>query len=371
MKNNKMIINSISEISKEQIVLDYLKSYAKRKLSQGKTKARELFPKLEIISAHCNLPIDDTISIINNLEKQGEIIRFYAHRYIKDVWISIQTRLKQKKVIKKEKIVKPEIIKEPVKEITKENLPVIKGNKFKIDKILAFKIIIFVVFIAFLYLGIKYNFISFYQTKDFYDALISAIGFFVFSIVSFECFILFIINKKYILSLAFLLIFIVIFISNFITILESQFEKYQDYTFSDTKITQDNNSILYKEYQKQEKEFEIELDNRIEERNKLNIDIKNKWTVWNITNKQIPDIQNKLKEIRVKKENILLNNTIVEKKKITIYELIADLFKTETNNIQFILLIFRALTIDLIASISLALIFFLKDEKVKKKRKKF
>jgi hypothetical protein len=93
---------------------------------------------------------------------------------------------------------------EKFKKIT-PSAPVVKR---KINSILFFKIIIFLCFVIFYYLGIKNNYIGFLKSKDKIDALLSAIGFFSFSVVMLECFIFFM-DKK--IKWVFLTLFFIMF----------------------------------------------------------------------------------------------------------------------------------------------------------------
>lgn len=321
------------------------------------------FPVINEIMSHTKLERRKVVSILKLLI-QHKYIKFNKNRY----YLSEQKLKRRKKKIKDAVITVP--VQQKEEESTKQEAvkPETKQT-IKINKIIVFKVLISIILIAFVYIGIEYNYIAFRLTKSFFNALISAIGFFVFGIISFECFILFIIRKNYLLSSLFFFLFLIIFLNNFLNIMSGQFEKYQECLFSQEKIELNNNKELYNLYEKQEKELETELNNRLSERRTLQEQIKNdfdnknlKWQEWTVTNKKIPEIENKLKDVRDKKEKLLSSNQITKETKITIYDFLSKILKTPPNIIQFIHLVFPSFILDIISSISLALVFFLKNE---------
>jgi len=240
-----------------------------------------------------------------------------------EIKVSDNTKIKLNELRKKTAI---DLEKKPI-EIKKFKLP---------SKVFYFKIIIFICFVIFYYMGVKNNFIGFLKHKNNFDALISAIGFFSFSIVMLECF-LFFIRKK--IKWLFISLFLIMFSSNFFTILDGQIENYN-------KLNSEKNYIDEIEIIKSEnKNLEMQLSNFQNELERQK-EKKSEWFIRRLTFDDIPEVQNKI---------INNNKKIIELTKTTKKQTIIDNIW-----IQSFRFIITSFAMELIASISLALLFFLK-----------
>ena len=213
-----------------------------------------------------------------------------------------------------------------------------------------FKIIIFICFVVFYYLGIKNNYIGFLKSKSQFDSIISAIGFFTFSIVMLECFI-FYFSKK--IKWLFLIVFVIMFSTNFLTILDGQYHSFKNIVNKDISI---NNELLTTIENKiiiinnQLKNFELELHR---ENNKEIITKSVDYNIRNLTYNLIPKAQKELIELTNQKEDLIKITPKIE--------------KTFLDNIylQTFRFIVTAFAMELVASISLAFIFLMRTEKEK------
>jgi hypothetical protein len=289
------------------------------------------FPTLEYLSNYFKLPVNEMKNYLVSLHKEG-VIKFNgviikSIDYPVDIFGAAPI----------EPVIKPAIQKPIVKPDKPE--PVVNIVKSKIDyKLLSFKVIIFICFLIFYYLGVKNNYIGFLKSKSKLDALISAIGFFSFSIVMLECFI-FYLKKK--IKYLFLIVFIVMFSTNFLTILDGQYSSIKK------KDNIDNNyvNVLYEKKKNIElkiKNFQDELNRQKEKPLTKNTD----WFIRRLTFDDIPNAQIELDNIINEIAGVVkVEKTIMDNKYLIMFRFIVVSFAME-----------------LIASISLALLFFMRSE---------
>jgi hypothetical protein len=197
-------------------------------------------------------------------------------------------------------------------------------------------------------------------------------------VICFEATIFILINKKIfwitktILSIFFISMFLVSLFIIGLNILTGQFDKYQNILIAEKKASNDNSYTLFNEYEKQESELKKEYDNRVSERDRqqniysaMDGTEKNYYNVrYTITklNTDIQGYEKKLETLRTKKQGLLETNTITEVRKSTLY----DYFfkdKEKAKQFEFLQIVLPSLVFDIISSISLGLIFFMKEEK--------
>jgi hypothetical protein len=346
----------MQESEKEQIqkVYDFFKSYYQK---YGKS------PVIGEIIKQTGLTRKKISSILTLLVKY-KYLKFKNKRY------RTPEQIKGNKVIPKIDDIEETFIQEESNQIIqdiKEEKPI---KKNKINNIFVLKIILGLIFVSFCFLGIQANYIAYLFNKLPQDAFISASGFFIFEIIAFDFFIFFRIRKNYGLSRIFFLIFIMLFLNNFLNIFTGQYVLYQNKVFSSENLEKENNENLNDLYSKQEELLNNQLNDKYEKRDiyKFRYDLNNKdkssfYSYLSVINKEIPDIQNKIKVIQDKREHIFLKNQISKKEKIDVYGFISkNLWNLNSNIIKFIHLIFPSFLLSLISSISLALIMFLKNE---------
>lgn len=394
MQSDKFIINPQKEIDNTFIlqknkVLDYLKLYAKRKLNQGKTKARELFPKIEIISAHCDIDIEEIKKIILELEKEGKIIRFHAHRYLKEVWDKLNSQIQTLKAQAKKRI-KKEIIKPKIENI------ITKDKKFiltKINELFIIKIILCIMLITSILIEMNYNIENFIFMMGNIKGVLTGIALVLYDCIALSL-IIFVIKMKFkinnnffgylklfiskgsIIALLFCL-FIGVFYILQINIMTGLFEKYQNQLFNKKEKLENKDLILLQRYEKEERELEREINIRNLTRDKLNEKLQ---TIEDIESNEYKNLNYKInllnneinklrKELNIKRdliENIYKqNNNIVMEERLNFFELISlNIFKgkIKANWLQIIQVFFPALIFNLISSASMGLLLFLKKE---------
>jgi energy-coupling factor transporter transmembrane protein EcfT len=298
-------------------------------------------PVINVIAKAVNLDRKKTIKILQLLAKH-KYLEYRDYRY----------RLPEQKRFKKPK---------QENQIPKEMIQNIKSHKITIFKItLTFILILFVI------MSIQANFKGLSLTKDFYSALSSSIGF-VFCSIIFLDLAIFFFTKKMKIWILFFILFILLFSNNFLNILSGQFNDYQKIVSN--KENTINKQLLFNQLVNQENELQIELTHRYDELTRydllLKTEPKNKSYLYktiNLTNYKIPDLKIQLEKIRTDKKELLNENKINEIKKVTIYDFLSFLFKKPANILQLIHLIFPAFMLDIISSINLSLILFLKND---------
>jgi len=285
-----------------------------------------------------------------------------------------------KEILQKGKITKEELQELfEMKKTEKSNVPFrLPDFKFNIGKLFVFKVLIFIVFCCASIMTVTYNYYGFTKIMDGFKAMLSSITFVLFGIACFESFIFVSINKniriitRVLLDIFFMAMFglsLIIIVTN---ILNGQFDKYQNLLMAEKKANNDNSYTLYNEYEKQEVELKKEYDNRVNERDRQqNIFsgmIGTEKNYYNVSyrivllNNEIKVYENKLNVIRDKRQKLLETNTITEVRKMTLYEYFFK-DKDTAKKFEFLQIVLPSLVFDIISSVSLGLIFFMKEDK--------
>jgi len=226
-----------------------------------------------------------------------------------------------------------------------------------------FKIIIGLVGIAFIYIGIKYNYYGNLKSKEPIDAFICSFAFMIMAIVAFEVWIFFWIKKNG-LSWLFLFLYLLLFVFNTATILYYQYDKYQDKNiYSKSMIQTKKDNVQLNNIDDNIKTLNDELTSLKTERDRqrqiLSVTDKDDkqyaFYYWNLNGKngfenKIIEKDNELQKLKNNKLTLLNNSDIIINEK-------KELFSGTLLMIYFFI---PSFTIELLASICLALLLFIK-----------
>ena len=306
--------------------------------------------------------------------KKEELLNLLNEYKTKQNEAQINNFFKQGKLTKQELF---DLFKDKKAELKKSPFDFIKN--FKLNKLIVFKIGIFFVFIISFFMAI----VNVYQTQlksnDNFHALAGSISLVGFNLICFESFLFSILSKmkvctKIILGVVFLSLFIFLTSLILISITNAQFDRYQSTLFEEKIATDDNLYELNKTLNEEETEYKNELTNRTNKRDELDNLLKTlevntreyNNTYWRISllNKEIKDYQNKLETVRTQIKDLLVSNKITSVRKVSLYDFLNKIFKNKlnTNFLEFFQIIAPSLIYDLISSISLGLIFFMKED---------
>lgn len=242
----------------------------------------------------------------------------------------------------------------------KENI-----NKTIFDKFFLFKIILFFVFLNFCYIGIKYNYIGNLKFKENIDALSSAIAFMFSAIIFFKLSIDAFVNKKFIKFVICIFIYILLFVYNTFTILNYQYDKYYDKIYSEKfiKFKKDEEQINLIDMEIKLIENQLNTKNKEKERQEkilFSLDINDKDYLYyfnnlnglykNSLNMQIKNLIKDLNKKLEEKNKIMQESDILKSKKP----------KFLTGILLNLYLFFPSFVIELLASITLTLLFYIK-----------
>jgi hypothetical protein len=305
---------------------------------KGYYKKYSELPKFNYIEHHTGFNKAKIANYMKELEAEGLLNRNYAKYSVPEN--SILEEEQKKTIIKSEE----------------------KNVKFLMNPFFYFRIIIMIVFISFLYIGIKYNYVGYSNGTSFsFDALIKSVGFILFGVISFHYGLEFW-GKHKILSVVLFFLFSIIFATNFFNIFNGQFENYEKFIYSEKNITVKNNSNLQDSYEKQilslEKKIKLHYD-FIEEHKSTE---DKYWQVWTATNKKIPEIEKEIKILNDKLEKMYVDNVSVEENR-TVFTFISSIFNKDkrfSDTIQLIYLLFPGLIVEIVLNVSLSLLFVTK-----------
>lgn len=334
-----------------------------------------------------NKIIDDLV-IQGKLKKEGNkyiipgrVVKENIELVKKEIEIPVIVKTEKKEELKELPIeINPDkkefILKESPKEILEEEKDVkktiikkyktLKENK-KLDMNMVFNIILFAVFIDFCYIGIKYNYYGNLNFKDHLDALTCAIAFMLASIIFFKKAIETLINKKSICIIYFV-IYLLLFCYNTGTVLQYQFDKYQDklYSVENIKTLSEKNKDVLTD--KKIKIIEDELKNIEKEKLRQETilsglskeDEKYNFYYWNInrTDRNNPGF---IKKIEIKNNELL--KLYEDKSRVSESTVKTEKKKLFSGKLLTVYLFFPAFVIELLASITLVLLFRNKRKK--------
>lgn len=243
----------------------------------------------------------------------------------------------------------------------------IKTNTFQkfvnnINLNFIFKLIIFIVFILFCFIGITYNYYGNLQIKDNHvDALSCAIAFMLISIVFFKMAIDNFRKKKIFIGFVFSLIYVCLFCYNTSTVLKYQYEKYQDKMYSTEKVQTKKDNLNLIQLNEEINLIKEELETKKKERNrqeKILLTLKDGDKDYNYyynnlnglgkrsLNIEIKNLITKLEDKNKEKYDLINNSNVMESEKKPLF----------TGWILNIYLFFPSFVIELLASISLVLL---------------
>lgn len=311
--------------------------------------------------------------------------------------IAEKNKVKLDEIAKKGKITKEElkqmlINKPPIREAFKkvdflsklaELVSSIRRFIPKVNKLFIFKLIIFVCFVFSFVMTVYYNYLGFLQVKgNTFEAFGCSLALVLFGITCIETILfLWTAEKKNLwINLALTLFLspmaIIIFVINFQNIMVGQFEKYQSVLIQNEVANNSNSNDLNNSYIKEENEQERQLLFAEQERARLQALQQNyaeKSKDYNILQRKIDNLSTsisnlstKLNLIRSQQRELLTSNKLTKAKKMTYYDYLnKKVLKGHFNAsiLEFFQLVLPALIFDLLASVNLALLFFLKEEK--------
>ena len=382
-----MIIHNFSTGEKNTFdvikqVIEFVSNYYKHQYQIGKRSFIELYPSVELIKEKLTLNNDDINYVFNELKNNNGNIEKKIYKFYTSFDDQKKEKIKQIPIEEKkiEDDNKQTVYIESIQEEQKENthkvediiMPAKKqNNKKNIDNkynnimFPVFKAVILLVGLAFIYIGIKYNYYGNLKNKDLSDSFICAFAFMLMAIICFEIW-LFYFQKKKKISWFFLFLYLLLFTYNTGTIMYYQYEKYQEKNvFSKEKIKTKKDLSLYNNIKNQisiterkQKDLQDERDRQFKILNTLDqSDDSKKYSFyfWNIRGKkgldeQIDNINLEIKKLRENMLNIESNSKIIENEK-------KELF---TGWMLLVYLFLPSFTIEFLASICLALLLFLK-----------
>jgi hypothetical protein len=270
------------------------------------------------------------------------------------------------------------------KKLTKQDLlnlfaPSKKPFKLKINKMFLFKIGVFIIFAIAFFMAIINVYNTLLKSNDNFHALIGSCSLVGFNLICFESFLFILLSKmkifiKILLCFLFACLFIFLTLFILVSITSSQFDRYQETIFKEKIKNNDNLYDINIDIKESEQENKIEMQNRINKRLELEKYlltlkpeskeyINNNWNLI-VLNREIKQFQEKIENSRQERKKLLSENKISTIRKIGLYEYLNNvLFKNKINVsiVEFFQIIAPSLIYDLISSISLSLVFFMKE----------
>ena len=319
-------------------LIRFVTGYHKLKKQRGFKNQSDLFPNFKVLQTRLQIPNrNDLVALLRTLENKGEIERYFAKYYLPGT----RKEPKSEKTIKK------------VHKTFK--LPFLKSRVFY------FKILIFICFLFFFYIAFDNLLKGFSQTKTGLKLIIYSVSF-LFASITFADISVYYWLKKSRLYLLFAFIALSFFLCNSLIILKGQYQGFIE-SFQTIELNnQGKNNLSLLSLQQEEKQLNKQVDNYNTQLDRLNELVKIKSTlklekeIYNLIFIFIPKTNNDLKKNK-EDQKTLLNN---QETKITTHE------KTWLDSFwlasfEFIMV---GLCAELIATISLALLFFMKNEDV-------
>lgn len=355
-------------------VLNFLKRYAKLQWDKGRRRTRQLFPTFDIISKNCHMQMDNTKIIMDYLEEKGEIKRYMSQRYLKSIWNQLYNQ-KNKPVIIEEK--KQETIKETKIEKQKANIFQTIDQVVEKFKIVFLKTIMLIIAIIATYVSIDFTYQWFTSMFGLTKSLLLSLCIVGTSITSFEMVILFKQDKNYIGVVLFSLLWLGVVLFSITTGLSGQLnsEVIKKIQYETSNIKDDSKILLFKQYEKEINDYEIDIKAKRLERDKLheflltmnydNTNDKNQYNNINykiyLKDKYINDIKNKIEILQKKKETLLKENIKLNvTKKISFFDWLEKLFKIKADKFKFVLYLILAVFVDVIAPVNFSIVLFYK-----------
>src|SRR4030042_1730067 len=203
-----MIIHNFSTGEKNTFdvikqVIEFVSNYYKHQYQIGKRSFIELYPSVELIKEKLTLNNDDINYVFNELKNNNGNIEKKIYKFYTSFDDQKKEKIKQIPIEEKkiEDDNKQTVYIESIQEEQKENthkvediiMPAKKqNNKKNIDNkynnimFPVFKAVILLVGLAFIYIGIKYNYYGNLKNKDLSDSFICAFAFMLMAIICFE-----------------------------------------------------------------------------------------------------------------------------------------------------------------------------------------
>lgn len=320
---------------------------------------------------------------LNNLIKKKKLKKEELIRLLNEFKVK-QSQEQVIELLKKDKLTKQDLL----NLFKQEKIKKFKFKFPKINELFIIKIILTLMLITSIVIEMNYNIENFIlmmgQLKGIltgvalvlYDCIAVSLIIFVIRIKSKGNFLKLLITKLFV-SIVLFSLFIGVFYTLQVNIMNGLFNKFQDQLFHKKEQFENKELTLLERYEKQEKELEKEIDLRIDNRDfvqskfRLVEDIKSKeyrnlnWRLYEL-NKEIDKRKKELNKTRNLIEKIIKENkVIVKEKKTTFFELVSlNIFnnKIKSNWLQIFQVFFPALIFNLISSSSMGLLLFLRKE---------
>ena len=315
------------------------------------------FPKMDKLLSYMKIERDELVRLLRILEIKKVIKRRHAN-------YSLPGTGKRKKKIKKQ--ISFETQKETLEKIIKKSVDV---------KILVLKIIILVIGSIATVMSIIYSMIWFLSMMDFFRAFLLSVCMVGFSVVAFEIIILFVENKQKLPAFIFSFLWLIVLLFSMISTIAGQYNQYHEKKKNKEEESSKNNSyLIFQELNQKELLLTEEIKNRKTERDRiqkllLEYDeeekiaenerrILNHRKVIYSLNKEIEKLNADLFKIKDEKKILLEKENVKEIVETDFYGWVSEIIKINPHIIQFILSIFPAVFIDMIAPLSFAVVLF-------------
>lgn len=276
----------------------------------------------------------------------------------------------------------PKLTKQTILDLFKKT-PVKPKKKFafpKINKLVIFKVGIFFVFVIAFFMAIINVYHTLLKSNSHFHAVTASITLISFNLISFESFLFVLTSKmkkmlKTVLAPLFFTLFIFLTLFILVSIANSQFDRYQTTLIQDKVETNDNFYDVKATLEENIKENKEELANRVEKREQIEKFMRELapdtkeynrmyWRVHYV-NKEVKKFQANIDKDRKEIKSMRSSNKITSIRKVTFFQYLNNTIfkgKIDVNFFEFIQIIVPSLIFDLISSISLGIIFFMKEE---------
>ena len=320
------------------------------------------FPKLDHVAETASMTRAELTPILRSLEKDVFINRIHNQYYL---------TTETKKLIKKNHAI-----------YKLSNISTLINAKLNVYVIRLIKTIAILVGIGCSYMSIFYTSEFLKESLSIGNALFLSLLMGVFSVVAFECVLIFRQRKKKGLSVTFILLWIIILFFSMGSTIAGQYNQRMAKIIHVTENTDNSIHLKYSRLITQENELisKIEVHNKeLEPIQKILNGFNNEtrvsqYEIWWNTDEQKKEIENKIKQaeddlknIREKIDSFLSSNknsTEVSREKIVkkdFYTWVSGIFGYDPSLFQFIISVFPAVFIDIMAAVALALGLFLKE----------
>lgn len=309
-------------------------------------KNNQTFPSFGMMQKELNIDNHHLITLLRELENRKLIVRKVSHYFIPD----------------------------NNNNNNDNDNNFIKNKKHHNKSIIVYRIFCGIIGLITFYISFLYSYNWFKYLLSPFNAVFFSVAIVGFLVISFELTLFFVINKKYIISIFFIFLWVTTTLFSMSSTIAGQQKKMVDNRILD--YDQDHNQLLIlQEIEKEISDIQIDIESKRQERVKL-LQFLDKIDNYNQNKADYRDINYRiylknesLKKMRVKLENLqskkmkILNNglNLNVDKKIDFFEWLESIFQIKYYIFQFWLYLSPSIFIDLICPISFSIVFFLRD----------